>query len=286
MSIDVGWLSTKFPDLQKLASLTSGGQKWVFSADHATDGQVVLKLFKPSGTPSGVEMVFREMLAVQTVASNRVPQILDHGEIDTTLGKCFWFREQRITGQDLSDVLAAGGTLDTRRLLRLGLHILEALSKSEENQIVHRDVKPQNIMLDGSDNFWLLDFGLARHLTLNSVTATADVFGKCTPGYAPPEQFRNVKADIDGRSDLFAVGVTLYESATGSNPFRDGARTVLEVLKNAEKKPLVPLNLSFGSANEFRDLVSAMTQKRRDHRPANVTEALAWMQDICTRENI
>ncbi len=285
MSIDVAWLRTKFPDLKNLATLSSGGQKWVFSADHGTDGAVVLKVFKPSGTPSGIELVFREMIAVQTVASPRIPVILDQGEIDTHLGKCFWFREQRIEGSDLGDVIQSGA-LDTRRLLRLGLHALEALSKAEEVSIVHRDVKPANIMLDSSDDFWLLDFGLARHLTLASMTPTADVFGKCTPGYAPPEQFRNVKTEIDGRADLFGLGVTLYECATGDNPFRQGARTMLDVLHNVETKPLVPLRLSFGSANEFRDLVSAMTQKRRDHRLPTVAEALDWMRDICSRENI
>lgn len=285
MSIDVAWLSNKFPDLANLAALSSGGQKWVFSADHPDEGQVVLKLFKPSGTPSGVEMVFREMLAVQTVASDRIPKILAHDEIDTPLGKCFWFREQRIAGNPLNDVLNSG-PLNTKRLLLLGLHILEALAQSEKDKIVHRDVKPANIMLDTSDQFWLLDFGLARHLTLKSMTDSADPFGKCTPGYAPPEQFRNIKSDIDGRADLFGLGVTMYECATGKNPFRDGANGILEVLRNVESKPLVPLSLSFGSANEFRDLVSTMTQKRRDHRPLTVAEALDWMRDICSRENI
>ena len=285
MSIDVAWLTTKFPDLSNLASLSSGGQKWVFSANHATDGDVVLKLFKPSGTPSGLEMVFREMLAVQTVASDRVPKILEHGEIDTQLGKCFWFREQRIEGSDISDILHHG-PLNTAQLLRLGLHMLEALSKAEAEKIVHRDVKPKNIMMDGNDTFWLLDFGLARHLTLTSMTPTADIFGKCTPGYTPPEQFRNIKKEIDSRADLFALGVTLYECATGSNPFSTGASSPVDILRNVETKPLVPLTVSFGSANEFRDLVATMTQKRRDHRPLTVAEALEWMQDICSRENI
>lgn len=178
------------------------------------------------------------------------------------------------------------GPLNTTRLLRLGLHTLDALSKAEAEQIVHRDVKPQNIMLDAAGHFWLLDFGLARHLTLSSMTPTADPFGKCTPGYAPPEQFRNIKSEIDGRADLFALGVTLYECATGSNPFRHGARNVLDIFRNVETKHLVPLSLKFGSANEFRDLVATMTQKRRDHRPRTVAEALDWMMDICTREHI
>lgn len=285
MSIDVTWLSTKFADLDGLAPLNSGGQKWVFSANHKRDGNVVLKLFKPLGTPAGLELVFREMIAAQTVASHRVPKILEHGEIDTPLGKCYWFREFRINGDDLSTVLKSG-PLDTTKVLRLGLHTLDALSKAETELIVHRDVKPQNIMMDISENFWLLDFGLARHLTLASITPTADSFGKCTPGYAPPEQFRNVKSEIDARADLFALGVTLYECATGANPFFLGARNVLDVLRNVESLALAPLSLKFAASNDFRDLVATMTQKRRDQRVPSVAEALDWMRDICTREKV
>jgi serine/threonine protein kinase len=104
-------------------------------------------------------------------------------------------------------------------VLRLGLHVLEALERAETVQIVHRDVKPDNIMCDGEGNFWLLDFGIARHLELSSLTPTASPFGKMTLGYAPPEQCRNVKGDIDSRADLFALGVTLHECATGRNGF-------------------------------------------------------------------
>lgn len=284
MSLDVTWLGTKFPSLLKLAPLGQGGQKWVFSADHPIDGAVVLKLIQPR---MSMDLVTREIAAVRQVASPRVPEILETGVIDTPLGQCFWFRERRIDGHSVEDSLKRG-PFDTRRLLRLGLHVLQALAKSEAEQIVHRDVKPANIMCDNNDDFWLLDFGLARHLQLSSLTPTADAFGKCTPGYAPPEQFRNIKRDIDSRADLFALGVTLFECATGKNVFRDGARDVLEVLRNVESRPLpLPLlRLSFGSANEFKDLVACMTQKRRDHRPRTAREALTWMQDICDRENV
>lgn len=285
MGIDVEWLETQFRDLKNLQPLSSGGQKWVFSADHAVDGKVVLKIFKPTSTPHGTELVFREMLAVQEVASPRVPAILEHGDIDTQLGKCFWFREQRIPGSPLTNQIRAGN-LKEKDLLRLGLQMLEALATSESQSIVHRDVKPDNIIAGPTGDYWLLDFGLARHLNLVSITATTDHFGKCTPGYAPPEQFRNHKSNIDGRSDLFALGITIYEAATGSNPFRVGARDVHQVLRNVESLSLPPLSLNMNSPEEFQDLIFAMTQKRRDHRPRTVKLALEWMQKICIKENI
>jgi serine/threonine protein kinase len=282
MSITIQWLSGKFPDLANLTALGSGGQKLVFSAEDPTDGPVVLKLIHPQQDVASVQ---REMLAVQQVQSRRVPAILDSGTIATPLGTCFWFRERRILGRTVRECLNQR-PLDGCRVLKLGLHTLEALVKAEEARIVHRDVKPDNIICDQGDNFWLIDFGIARHLQLDSLTATAAVFGKLTWGYAPPEQCRNDKPNIDARADLFALGITLYESATGVNPFRQGARDALEILSRVERMPLPPLSLSLASASEVRDLVAAMTQKRRDHRPTTAAEALAWMQEICSKEQI
>jgi serine/threonine-protein kinase len=166
------------------------------------------------------------------------------------------------------------------------LHVLEALVDAEEVRIVHRDTKPDNIMMDGNDDCWLLDFGIARHLALQSLTGTGQIWGKFTLGYAPPEQCRNLKQDIDARSDLFALGVTLYECATGVQPFRNPPANDLEILKRVETLILSPLQLKFAAANEFRDLVEALTQKRRDARPSSARDALAWMQEICAREQV
>src|ERR1039458_1801414 len=278
--IDVGWVQAQFPDLSNIASLNTGGQKTVFAAKHSIDGDIVVKLINP-GQPN--ETTNRSVLAVQIVQSPRVPRILEQGRIQTAVGELVWLREQRIIGQTVRQALN-GGPFDRRSLLRLGLHVLEALVKAEEAQIVHRDVKPDNVILDASGDFWLLDFGIARHLTLQSLTGTGQIWGKFTLGYSPPEQMRNLKPQIDSRADLFALGVTLYECATGRPPFRQPPAGDLEILKRVETLTLTPLNLTFSTATEFRDLVDAMTQKRRDLRPASVKEAFAWMQEICTRE--
>jgi serine/threonine-protein kinase len=176
--------------------------------------------------------------------------------------------------------------LSPKDVLRLGLHTLETLVAAEEKAIVHRDVKPDNIIRDPRGDFWLIDFGLARHLSLESLTATANVFGHATWGYAPPEQCRNFKQEIDARADLFALGVTLYECSTGTNPFRSGASSVLEVLHRVENDMLPRLSLDLSSADEFADFVTTLTQKRRDHRPRTAKEAFGWMQEICEAEAV
>lgn len=280
--IDAGWVQAQFPDLSNIAPLNTGGQKVVFAARHSVDGDIVLKLIHPD-QPN--ETTDREVLAVQIVQSPRIPRILDQGRIQTPIGELVWLREQRIIGETVRQVLKSG-PFDKKRLLRLGLHVLEALAKAEEVQIVHRDVKPDNVILDARDEFWLLDFGIARHLTLTSLTGTGQIWGKFTLGYSPPEQMRNLKPQIDPRADLFALGVTLYECAIGRQPFRQPPASDLEILKRVETLTLAPLTLKFPMANEFRDLVDAMTQKRRDLRPASIQEALAWMQEICTKERV
>jgi serine/threonine protein kinase len=280
--VTAAWLAPQFPDLQNLQPLSQGGQKQVFSASHRTDGDVVFKLMHPS---ADIERTHRELLAVAQVQSPRVPKILGQGTIQTPLGQCFWFREQRIQGLTVRERLAQG-LFDTAPLLRLALHISETLVAAEAVKIVHRDVKPENIIIDPAGNAWLIDFGLARHLGLASLTATANFFGNVTWGYAPLEQCRNIKQDIDARADLFALGVTLYECATGVNPFRAGAADALQILKRVETDMLPRLQLTFPSASDFADLIATLAQRQRVHRPQNAREAHEWIRDICNREHV
>jgi len=286
MTVPVGpppdWFAAHFPQLAQVIQIGAGGQKLVYSAVEATRGSVVLKLLRP---PVDKEEARREILAVQTVASAHVPVIYQYGVAPSEWGDVFWIIEQLIPGETLRQIVAAGA-LPPTDILRLARDISEPLLAAETCNIVHRDVKPDNIMRSQDGTFWLLAFGLARHLGLSSLTATALPFGKLTPGYAPPEQFRNHKKQIDARSDLFALGVTLYEAATGVNPFRAGARDPLEMLKRVEKEPLPRLTLELTPAKEFEDLVAAMTQRRREHRPRTAREVVEWIADICRRQGI
>ena len=281
-TIDLAWLASQFPDLSNLTPLSIGGQKLVLSADHPADGAVVLKLIRPN---QDIQTTERELLAIVQVNSPRVPRVTERGQIQTPIGDCVWFREQRVQGDSVRTVVSAG-PMNPADVLKLGLHVLETLAAAEAVSIVHRDVKPDNIMRDPNGDCWLLDFGLARHLTLSSLTVTGSPFGKMTVGYAPPEQSRNIKGEIDSRADLFATGVTLHECATAVHPFRSGSRDDLETLRKVDAVPLPQLTLPINRSRDLADLVSAMTQKRRDHRPSTVREAYDWMTEICRAEGL
>jgi len=247
--------------------LGQGGQKLVLAARHERDGDIVLKIVYPKTDP---ESVRREILAVQQIQSPRVPRILEHGLADTNLGACVWLREEKVSGDTLRNILASG-PLPAESVLRLGLQMMEALEGAERAQIVHRDVKPDNIMRDAVGDFWLLDFGIARHLDLSSLTATSLPTAKMTLGYAPPEQCRNFKREIDSRADLFALGVTMHECATGRNAFLDPPpRDHLELLRRVEQLVLPHVALPIGATDSLRDLIATMTQKNRVHRPRTI----------------
>jgi serine/threonine-protein kinase len=272
------WLAATFPDLTNLQPIDLGGQRWVYRGQHSQEGEIVLKIVKPGQDP---ERIRREVNAVAAISSQHIPAIRSHGVVATNLGPCVWIREQRIDGSNLAAMLLAG-PLGQAELVVLARDLLTALQDSELVRIVHRDVKPSNLMRDLNGRYWLLDFGLARDLNLQSLTPTASRFGVGTFGYSAPEQMRNLKPKIDSRADLFAAGITLYEAATGANPFRVGARDDLEILRRTERLPLPALRLSFDRQGSFSDLVSAMTQKYPDQRPRTVAVALDWLQQITT----
>ncbi len=276
MAIDVDWIRQQFPDLQGLQPLARGGQKVVFAARHSNDGDVVLKLLLRETSD---DRLAREVLAGKLVGCERVPRIIATGVLDTPIGECIWVREQRVHGVTLRTRLA-NGPLAFAEVIHLGLQVLATLEVAEQKRIVHRDIKPENVMVDGQGDYWLLDFGLARHLDLESLTATHLQFGVGTLGYAAPEQFRNRKRQIDSRADLFGLGVLLYECAVGHNPFRTGARDELEILRRVEQMPLPRLNHVDDVESQLADLLTALTQKYPAQRPRSIQDAIGWLEDV------
>ena len=282
IGINEDWVGANLPGLTDIHYLSRGGQKQVFSARHSDDGAVVIKIMHAN---SEIERIERELIAVRRINSGRVPLIFDGGRIASSFGALFWFREQLVPGSTVRDLLSSG-PLGPLPLLRLALHVSEALVAAEAAHIVHRDVKPENIIQDINGDFWLIDFGIARHLDLDSLTATVSFFGNMTFGYAPIEQFRNFKRAIDSRADLFALGVTLHECATGSNFFRHGAGDYLEIIRRLEKNTLPRVLLPISSDIDFADLVACLTQREKVHRPQTALEAHEWIRDICSREAV
>lgn len=147
------WVERKFPDYSQITPIAQkSGQKQVYTAVHTLDGPVVLKLVNLDVEP---ERIQREVDAVQKVNSRRVPQILEYGRIVSGADELLWIREQLVVGENLRERFSKG-QLSVHEILTLGLHILEALAVVEEKKIVHRDVKPENIMVSSGGDYYLL----------------------------------------------------------------------------------------------------------------------------------
>jgi len=197
-------------------------------------------------------------------------------------GDIIWLREKKIEGQSLKDLLKVKGRLDATSTIKIAFNVLEVLAAAEAAEVVHRDVKPGNIIIAPDGSAWVIDFGLARHLDMESVTPSSHKWAPCTPGYAPVEQFTNQKRDVDARADLFATGVTLYESLEGENPFVKGASGWKEILDRVTNNKLPRINRTLAPA-DFVDLVEAMTRTKAEHRPASAAQALEWINEIAAK---
>ncbi len=274
--IDPSWLQKTFPDLSAFSRLGKGGQKEVFAAEHKTEGAVVVKIFHVGADR---ERALREVRVSLDLAGAKIPQTFDTGTAPSPTGEVLWIREQLVSGVNLRERLQ-DGPLDDEEVISACRDLLEVLAAAEEINVVHRDVKPENIIVADDSTFWLIDFGLGRHLDLTSITATGLLYGVGTPGYAPPEQFRNRKHDIDGRADLFGLGVTLFEAIEGANPLRAGARDRLEILRRTETTSLPRISRDIQGADGIADLLHTMTRARLSHRPESVGYALDWLREI------
>lgn len=270
-------LAAQIPTLTNITFVTGGGQKFVYRAEHATHGPVALKVFGDFTDPQRTQ---REIDAVKSIACAHVPTIYETGVITGGPKPYIWLIEEWLTGDTLRSRLGVGAQNDAVIQL-VARDVLFVLSEAEKKHIVHRDVKPENIFL-AADNSkcWLLDFGIARHLDLSTITAAGAGFGPLSPGYAPPEQIQNYKDKLDGRADLFALGVTLYECLMGINPYIHGAVDPGERMRRTLATDLPRPTREIDPGGQFSDLVKMMSWRRRSLRPRTASKAYDYLRGI------
>ncbi len=203
--------------------------RWVWS-DRAKDPvigrTVAVKTIRLSVEGTGMsrpELVRRfqtEARAAGLLAHPNIVVVYDAGEEDGL----YYITMELVEGKSLQSMLDAGQRFPLARVLRIAEQICSALQFAHERNVVHRDIKPANIMITGDDVVKVTDFGTAKILQYGTAQQTAHVVG--TPSYMSPEQVKG--KPVDGRSDIFSVGVMLYEMISGQKPFPgDDVATVL-----------------------------------------------------------
>jgi serine/threonine-protein kinase len=258
--------------LSGVIQIARGGQKLVFSATHPTFGAVVVKLFFKTDARSQREI---DISAESTF--DCVPVIYKTGHVLYEGADTLYVIEQRVDGEELRKRIDRGEHFmleEASDFLEQGLQFIKKL---EAKSIVHRDIKPENIIVSTDGKVYFLDFGIARILGLPSLTKTEAIVGPHTPGYAAPEQFNNLKNDIDSRADLFSIGVVTYECLSGTNPFSEGARSHLEILQRTETITPVSFQVKGDSQQQFMGLLSSLMGKYPSRRPKDAEQALNWL---------
>lgn len=253
--------------------LKRGGQKKVFSAMSKSKGKCVIKLYFAQNDPRSV----REIEVEKGIEFSMVPKIFDTGIVEYETMKTLYVVEEMIEGKELRDILNKGKIFTLQEavhFIELGLKFVAYI---EKKGIVHRDIKPENIIMNESGDIFFLDFGIARIIGGESLTKTEALLGPHTPGYAAPEQFNNLKKEIDSRTDLFSLGVVTYECLTGKNPFRENAENALDVLQKTETITPVSYSIEGDTQKQFMALLGSMMGKYPSRRPKSAEQALGWL---------
>lgn len=263
--------------------LGKGGMGMVVAAQHLhLGGLFAIKIMLPEmlDNPEAIGRFLREAQASSRLRSEHVARVHDVGTLET--GVPYMVLEY-LEGQDLDRELMSRGVLGVGQAAAYVAQVAEALIEAHAQGIVHRDLKPANLFLtrraNGSSCIKVLDFGISKDITAGNqgaqkLTQTGSIMG--SPHYMSPEQLIDSK-NVDPRSDIWALGIILYELVTGMMPFN--AETMPEIVAKVLSTQPTPLRtLRPDIPPEFEAIVQRCTEKERDKRFSSAGEFLAALR--------
>lgn len=250
-----------------IGRIGSGGMAEVFKAtDHKLNRNVAVKVMKPEfqGDSTFVSKFRREAQAAAGLANPNIVNVYDVGEDKG----CYYIVMELVEGITLKEYIEKKGKLSVREATSIAIQVSMGLAAAHDQGIVHRDIKPQNIMISTDGKVKVTDFGIARAASSNTISSNSMV----SVHYSSPEQVRG--GFSDARSDIYSLGITLYEMVTGRVPF-DGETSVAIAIKHLQDEMEPPTKYTPDLPHALEQIIYKCTQKSVDRRYQSMNEVIA-----------
>ena len=266
---------TTFADRYEIIEeLGKGGMGKVYRVeDKKIKGEIALKLIKPeiASDKKIIERFNNELKMARMISHRNVCRMFDLGEEKGA----HYITMEYVRGEDLKSMIRMSGQLGVGTTINIAKQVCEGLAEAHRLGVVHRDLKPQNIMIDKEGNVRIMDFGIARSLKAKGITGAGVIIG--TPEYMSPEQVEGKEAGQ--RSDIYSLGVILYEMVTGRVPF-EGDTPLSVAIKQKTETPEDPRKLNSQIPEDLSRVLLRCMEKDKEKRYQSSGEVLSELEKI------
>lgn len=241
-----------------VGKIGAGGMSDVYKAkDHTLGRFVAIKVLKQEFSED-VNFVTKFRTEAQSAAGLEHPNIVNIYDVGSQEGMYYIIMEY-VEGITLKTYIEKKGQLTFKEAISIAIQVGRGIEAAHKKNIIHRDIKPQNIMISTEGKVKVMDFGIARAATSNTINS--DVMGSVH--YSSPEQARN--GFVDGRSDIYSLGIVMYEMVTGRVPF-DGDTTVAVAIQHLQEEMVAPSAYAPNLPVSLEKIILKCTQKNADRR--------------------
>lgn len=259
-----------------IESIGEGGMAIVYKArDNKLSRLVAVKILKKEFADNeDISQKFkREATAIAKLSDPNIVNVLDVGHEEEN--NMDYFVMEYVSGKTLKDIIIYNGKLSYYTAINIAIQVAKALECAHKNNIIHRDVKPQNILVTENGDVKVTDFGIAKSSTTSTITNTTTIMGSAH--YLSPEQAKGTFVDL--RSDMYSLGIVLYEMVTGKLPF-EGESPVTIALKHIQEEPIAPKELNSSIPESINRLILKAISKDPINRYQNSKELIVDLQKV------